>query len=65
MNFNNAICKKEYFRHVVLKKFEKWSMNSTNCLCQFLTRDIGLQSKLQTIKAIVSVNMEGYDCSII
>ena len=37
-------------------------MDSTNCLCQFLTRDMGLQSKLQTIKRIVGVNKEGRDC---
>ena len=45
-------------------------MDSTNCLWQFFTREIGLQSKLQRslsieirTKPIVSVK-EGYDCLV-
>ena len=41
------------------------SLDNTNCLCQFLIRDIGFESKLQGsllieigIESIVSVNKE-------
>ena len=64
MNFNKAVWRRESFRHVVLDNLKSGPWIVLIAGTSF-SLETDLQSKLQTIKPIVSVNKEGYDCLVI
>ena len=63
MNFINMkqFIEKESFRRVILNNLRNGPWIAL-IACANFSLETGLQSKLQTIKPIVSVNKEGYDC---